>query len=217
MQQQAAHCGCDKFQSWMSCWITDTITFIMHFFCIGVYLCVLLTEQQHNLNCYSRVFSSVTARDHIRGIVTSAISSRANKCCTVTCGCPHLFRSPGWQRWAGLLKDISKVTSLCTFAMLHVSALHSIIHICSSAANANILVTLGNGCTCPSWRTWWTWWTARHVFLLPDLVAQQPSMWQCLMYSQHTDTYLHTPVVNEVQQQQHSFQTAFRLLQLSVY
>lgn len=44
VQQQAAHCGCDKFKSWMSCWIKDMITFLMHFALVFIHVCVILNN-----------------------------------------------------------------------------------------------------------------------------------------------------------------------------
>lgn len=87
LQQQAAHCGCDKFQSWMPCGIKDTITFTIRSVLLRIYTCVQLNNNV-TWTVSGGVFSCVMACDHIRGIVTAAICSRTNKC-VVTCGCPH--------------------------------------------------------------------------------------------------------------------------------
>ena len=179
LRQRAARCGCDKFQSWMPCWIKHTITFTMRFVLARSHTCAQLNN---NVTWTVRV-QCFPACDHIRGIVKAAICSRTNEC-AVTCGCPH--PTPllllGRRVMDRLVMGYRRGHQLSTlsYMYLHFTALHVFVllqqkgrHTCGF--QGVVLFNVHDGAwdseLCP-----FTAWPG-HTTNMPKCT------WQCLMYS----------------------------------
>lgn len=158
MQQQATHCGCDKFQSWMSCWIKDMITFIMHFalVCIWIPLNTHIT-QTVTVECFPARHHAVTSGELSQMQFAVAPISVCN------------LSSPSPLLWVTVMDKLVMSSPAvyflhtCIFTLLWYVPLGS----CSRGKHTSGLREQlsfykhdGHG-------------TAIHVFLLPDLVKQK--------------------------------------------